>query len=351
MVLIKSVAFAIPTYPMNCFKLHVTLCREFDSLVANFWWGQKNSEKRIHWKSWGMLSMAKDEGGMGFRGLVDFNVALLVQLHIPTQKLDPIGTSQRASQSSVEYLHAKAQITTLHSLNPSSPIISSSNQLYPLHYQNPTPSSNHTDHTTSHQPFLPNANHDHQPSNFPSHQITSAQTQSHSPSSTLPHTWLAPPQGIIKVNPDGAWNSEDYSAGIGIIARDSEGKLVSGAASSTSAQSSIEVEAKATLEALSLAQTGNFSGVIFESDSQVLVNVINNPSKASHWLLRPVGTRIRRASTFFSFSCWNWIPRKANEAANCVATLARRRCARSLGFPDPHPCWLMSCLEMVCHTL
>ncbi|KAL6144500.1 hypothetical protein ACLB2K_055192 [Fragaria x ananassa] len=37
MVLIKSVAFAIPTYPMNCFKLPVTLCREFDSLVANFW--------------------------------------------------------------------------------------------------------------------------------------------------------------------------------------------------------------------------------------------------------------------------------------------------------------------------
>ncbi|KAL6179081.1 hypothetical protein ACLB2K_050597 [Fragaria x ananassa] len=105
------------------------------------------------------------------------------------------------------------------------------------------------------------------PSNFPSHQITSAQTQSHSPSSTLPHTWLAPPQGIIKVNLDGVWNSEDNSAGTGVIARDSEGNLVSGAASSISAQSSIEAEAKAALEALSLAQTGNFSGVIFESDS------------------------------------------------------------------------------------
>ncbi|KAL6194640.1 hypothetical protein ACLB2K_035721 [Fragaria x ananassa] len=133
------------------------------------------------------------------------------------------------------------------------------------------------------------------------------------------------PFQLCQVNLDGAWNSEDTSAGIGVIARDSEGNLVSGAASSISAQSSIEAEAKAALEALSLSQAGNFSGVIFEFDSQILVNAINNPSKASHWLLRPVGARIRRASIFFSFSCWNWIPRKANEAANCVSTLARRR--------------------------
>ncbi|KAL6129411.1 hypothetical protein ACLB2K_072761 [Fragaria x ananassa] len=130
-----------------------------------------------------------------------------------------------------------------------------------------------------------------------------------------PRPLSLPDEIDLKVNLDGAWNLEDNSAGIEVIARESEGNLVSGAASSISAQSSIEVEAKAALEALSLAQIGNFSRVIFESDSQVLVN---NPSKASHWLLRPVGARIKHASNFFSFSCWNWIPRKANEA-----TLAR----------------------------
>ncbi|KAL6138515.1 hypothetical protein ACLB2K_063797 [Fragaria x ananassa] len=40
-ILIKLVTFAIPTYPMSCFKLPVTLCREFDAMIANFWWGQK----------------------------------------------------------------------------------------------------------------------------------------------------------------------------------------------------------------------------------------------------------------------------------------------------------------------
>lgn len=46
MVLIKAVAFAIPTYPMNCFKLPVTLCREFDSLIANFWWGRRTRRRK-----------------------------------------------------------------------------------------------------------------------------------------------------------------------------------------------------------------------------------------------------------------------------------------------------------------
>ncbi|VVA36162.1 PREDICTED: reverse mRNAase, partial [Prunus dulcis] len=34
--LIKAVLFAIPSYPMSCFKLPITLCREIDSLIANF---------------------------------------------------------------------------------------------------------------------------------------------------------------------------------------------------------------------------------------------------------------------------------------------------------------------------
>ena len=46
-ILIKAVAQAIPTYAMNCFKLPKTWCEEINSLIARYWWGQKNEENSI----------------------------------------------------------------------------------------------------------------------------------------------------------------------------------------------------------------------------------------------------------------------------------------------------------------
>ena len=39
-ILIKSVAQAIPSYTMSCFKLFDALCDELASIVRRFWWGQ-----------------------------------------------------------------------------------------------------------------------------------------------------------------------------------------------------------------------------------------------------------------------------------------------------------------------
>jgi hypothetical protein len=65
-VLIKSVALVVPAYPMHCFKFPVTLCKELDSLMAKFWWGQKDDEYKIHWKSWNFLGLPKFEGAWAF---------------------------------------------------------------------------------------------------------------------------------------------------------------------------------------------------------------------------------------------------------------------------------------------
>ena len=77
-VLIKVVAQSIPTYTMSVFQLPMKLCDELDALCAKFWCRQVGNERKIHWKSWDKLSISKD-GGMGFRDLRAFNLAMLAK--------------------------------------------------------------------------------------------------------------------------------------------------------------------------------------------------------------------------------------------------------------------------------
>jgi hypothetical protein len=48
-------------------------------MANRFWWGQKGNERKIHWLSKKKLSKPKGEGGMGFRDLHLFNMALLAR--------------------------------------------------------------------------------------------------------------------------------------------------------------------------------------------------------------------------------------------------------------------------------
>ncbi|XP_062024599.1 putative ribonuclease H protein At1g65750 isoform X3 [Rosa rugosa] len=52
------------------------LCKE----IANFWWGQTDMGGKVHWLSWEKLGLPKEEGGLGFRCLRDFNLALLAKV-------------------------------------------------------------------------------------------------------------------------------------------------------------------------------------------------------------------------------------------------------------------------------
>ncbi|CAL2275834.1 unnamed protein product [Prunus armeniaca] len=78
-VLIKAIATAVPAYPMMCFKFPKVVCNEISSDIAKFWWGKSKGGNGIHWKSWKALCLAKGDGGLGFRDLAEFNLALLAK--------------------------------------------------------------------------------------------------------------------------------------------------------------------------------------------------------------------------------------------------------------------------------
>uniref|UniRef100_A0A2N9F0P5 Reverse transcriptase domain-containing protein n=1 Tax=Fagus sylvatica TaxID=28930 RepID=A0A2N9F0P5_FAGSY len=78
-ILIKAVAQSIPTYSMSCFKLPDSLCNELNSMASNFWWGHKATGHNVHWMKWEKLCVSKEAGGLGFRDLKTFNLALLAK--------------------------------------------------------------------------------------------------------------------------------------------------------------------------------------------------------------------------------------------------------------------------------
>uniref|UniRef100_A0A803QD90 Reverse transcriptase n=1 Tax=Cannabis sativa TaxID=3483 RepID=A0A803QD90_CANSA len=78
-VLLKSVVQAIPSYAMACFKLPASFHSKIESLMARFWWGGTEHNRKIHWKTWSFLCYSKFHGGLGFCSMKAFNQAMLAK--------------------------------------------------------------------------------------------------------------------------------------------------------------------------------------------------------------------------------------------------------------------------------
>ena len=77
--MIKAVAQAIPTYSMSCFKLPRGLCEHINGIVRSFWWGSKDGKRKPCWVAWDDMIRPKRWGGLGFRYIELFNLALLAR--------------------------------------------------------------------------------------------------------------------------------------------------------------------------------------------------------------------------------------------------------------------------------
>jgi len=77
--LIKAVAQAIPTFAMSCFDITKNLCDDISKMICRYWWAQQDKDKKMHWLSWQTLSCRKEKGGLGYRDLHMFNLAMLAR--------------------------------------------------------------------------------------------------------------------------------------------------------------------------------------------------------------------------------------------------------------------------------
>ncbi|XP_031095240.1 uncharacterized protein LOC115999534 [Ipomoea triloba] len=79
-ILLKSVAQALPTYTMSLYFLPISLCERLERLMNKFWWtANGGSGGGIRWMSWTRMCGPKNTGGMGFKHLHNFNIALLAK--------------------------------------------------------------------------------------------------------------------------------------------------------------------------------------------------------------------------------------------------------------------------------
>jgi hypothetical protein len=81
LVLIKSMAAAIPSYAMSSFILPKSIYSKLHQSFKNFWRGFPPTKTRnLSLKSWDSLCLPKAIGGLGFRKLKDVNLALISKL-------------------------------------------------------------------------------------------------------------------------------------------------------------------------------------------------------------------------------------------------------------------------------
>lgn len=62
---------------MFIFKIPKQVCKGITDGMSHFWWGNDAANKKMHWLAWWKMCVPKKRGGMGFRDIHCFNLALL----------------------------------------------------------------------------------------------------------------------------------------------------------------------------------------------------------------------------------------------------------------------------------
>ncbi|KAG8374862.1 hypothetical protein BUALT_Bualt10G0039700 [Buddleja alternifolia] len=80
LVVLKSIAQALPIYHMSSFLMPKSICLKIDSLMRRFWWGHKEGSRGFNPVCWELVCSPKSVGGLGLRKMEHINQALVSKL-------------------------------------------------------------------------------------------------------------------------------------------------------------------------------------------------------------------------------------------------------------------------------
>ncbi|KAL8101226.1 hypothetical protein AgCh_033196 [Apium graveolens] len=78
-ILLKIAAQFVPNFWMQLFSIPNTICDKIENRMNAFWWGKCGTNGGTKYISWDKVCTIKEEGGLGFKKLKDFNMAMLAK--------------------------------------------------------------------------------------------------------------------------------------------------------------------------------------------------------------------------------------------------------------------------------
>ena len=140
--------------------------------------------------------------------------------------------------------------------------------------------------------------------------------------------WKRPREGWLKVNCDGAFDNGNEvrgkDAGIGVVIRDENGRVVTGVAKKVIVNSSIEAEAAALGEGVMLAESMGILKAVFETDSEILYRELKKGNGEGIWKVKPFIVDILEKKASFEEIQFCRIKRSANNAADWLAKQVKK---------------------------
>ncbi|OVA07373.1 Ribonuclease H domain [Macleaya cordata] len=113
------------------------------------------------------------------------------------------------------------------------------------------------------------------------HRVVLNHSRPHNHNLTLP--WSPPKSGWMKINTDGAWNSDALEGGMGFVITDSNGTFLFAAALNANFSSAEEPEIRAIWWAMKKAKEMKIKALEIESDAEVVVEQLKKKNFKAQW--------------------------------------------------------------------
>ncbi|KAF8390644.1 hypothetical protein HHK36_025171 [Tetracentron sinense] len=135
--------------------------------------------------------------------------------------------------------------------------------------------------------------------------------------------WIPPDGQWVKINCDGSANLSDGSMGIGAIARNSRGTILSGVTQGVKNRNAVITEATAIKSAVELAIRYGWNHILIESDALVLVHCLKHNQDPPNSDTMAIIADIKALAIKVPHLRFTYVPRRTNSFAHKLAAYGR----------------------------